>query len=64
MTTLQKELPVVLGCRTCDLHHIAVIHSLTMQIYCLQAAAPRLDFGNRPKADLGALVAVATALVE
>lgn len=49
---MQRLLPVVLACRTCDLHHIAVIHSLTMKIYRLQAAAPRLDFGNRPVAVL------------
>jgi hypothetical protein len=52
MAVLQRLLPAEPTHRTYDLHHIAVIQSLGMKVYGLQAAALRLDCRNRPEADV------------
>jgi hypothetical protein len=51
-SSVQRLLPAEPTHRTCDLHQIAVIQSLVMKVYGLQAAVPRLDCRNRPEADI------------
>lgn len=48
---MQRLRSTALAHRTCDLHHIAVIQCLAMNVYGLQVAVPRLGRRYRLSAD-------------